>query len=97
MIVGMLTGEVNPFPDAHSPALAHIGIWFLPLAILPLGMGMLGVFARLAGRARGLGITGVVFASIGMVLGIGALISIFASSGSLNGLFGGFGAFATII
>ena len=46
MILGMLTGEVNPFPGAHSPALAYAGIWFLPLGTLLLGMGLLGMFAR---------------------------------------------------
>jgi hypothetical protein len=56
MILGMLTGKVNPFPDAHSPALAYVGIWLLPLGTLLLGTGLLGMFARLGGRARGLGI-----------------------------------------
>ncbi len=100
VITGMLTGQTNPFPDAHSLMVARISIWFLPLGILPLVMGLLGVFARLEGRARGLGITGAVLASLGMVLGIGALIvlsGIFGTSGSLNSLFGGFGSFATII
>lgn len=54
MILGMLTGKVNPFPDAHSPALAYVGIWFLPLGTLFLGL--LGMFARLGGHARGFGI-----------------------------------------
>ena len=97
MIVGMLTGKVNPFPDAHSPALAYVGIWFLPLGTLLLGMGLLGMFARLGGHARGLGITSVVFAPIGMVLGIVALVGIIANSNSLNSLGGGFGSFAVII
>jgi len=100
VITGMLTGEINLYPDAHSPAIAHIGIWFLLLGILPLGVGLLSVFARLEGRARGLGITGVVLTSLGMVLGAGALIvlsGIFGTSGLLNSLFGGFGSFATII
>ena len=94
MILGMLTGKVNPIPDAHSPALAYVGIWFLPLGILFLGIGLLGMFARLGGRARGSGITSVVFASIGMVLGIVALIGIIVNSSSLNSLGGGFGSFA---
>jgi len=100
VIIGMLTGMVNPFPDAHSPAIVYFGIWSFPLAILPLGVGLLGMFARLEGRARGLGITGVVLTSLGIVLGIGALIvlsSIFGTSNLLDSLFGGFGSFATII
>jgi hypothetical protein len=93
----MLTGKVNPFPDAHSPVLAYIGVWIFPLGILPLGVGLLGVFAQLEGRARVSGISGVVLTSIGMVMGIGALISIFASSNSLDSSFGGLGSFAIII
>jgi hypothetical protein len=97
VIVGMLTGKVNPFPDAHSPALVYIGVWIFPLGILPLGVGLLGVFARLEGRARVSGITGIVLASIGMIMGIGALISIFASNNNLDSFFGGLGSFAIII
>jgi hypothetical protein len=62
--------------------------------------GLLGVFARLEGRARGLGITGVVFASIGLVLAVIDLIvlsGIFGYSDFLNSNVGGFGAFSIII
>lgn len=97
VIIGMLTGKVDPPPDAHSPALVYIGIWFLPLAILSLGVGLLGVYIQIHGHARVLSTIGVVLASIGLVLGAGALISIVASSETLNGMFGGFGSFATII
>jgi hypothetical protein len=102
VLIGVMTGKsaTSLTPGGNMPVLANIGIWFLPFSVLPLGVGLLGVFARLEGRARGLGITGVVFTSIGMVLGSGAIIvlsSIFGTSGYLNGLFGGFGAFATII
>lgn len=100
IIVGMLTGKVTPFPDAHSPALVYIGMWLFPFAILPLGIGLLGLFARLEGHARGLGITGVVLTGMGVILGIGALMvlsTIFGTSNLLDSLFGGFGSFATII
>ena len=100
IIVGMVTGKVTPFPDAHSPAIVYIGMWLFPLAILPLSIGLLGLFARLEGRARGLGITGVVLTGMGAILGIGALIvlsTIFGTSNLLDGLLGGFGSFATII
>lgn len=100
IFTGILTGEVNPALDAHSPAIAQIGIWFLPLGILPLGVGLLGLFGRLAGRSKGLGIPGVVLAAVGMLLGFGALMvlsGIFGSSDRLNSLFGGFGSFAIII
>lgn len=97
VIIGMLTGKLDPTPDAHSPALVYIGIWFLPLAILSLGVGLLGVYSQIHGHARVLSTIGVVLASIGLVLGVGALIGIVASSEMLNAMFGGFGAFATII
>ena len=100
VIIGLETGELAPPLDAHSPALVRIGIWLLPLSILPLGVGLLGVFARLEGRARGLGITGVVFTSIGMILGAIDLIvlsNIFGFSEFLNSNVGGFGAFSIII
>ena len=74
IITGMLTGVVNPAVDASSPMVARIGIWLLPLGILPLGVGLLGLFNRLAGRSKGLGITGVVLTAVGMILGLGALI-----------------------
>ncbi len=61
VIVGVMTGKLAPTPDAHSPLLVRVGIWFLPISALILGVGLLGMFARLEGRARGLGITGVVF------------------------------------
>ena len=97
VIIGIWTGKVDPFPDAHSSALVYIGIWFLPLGTLALDVGLAGLYAHLQGRARVLSIIGVVLTSIGLVLGVGALISILASSETLNGMFGGFGAFATII
>lgn len=97
IIIGMLTGTVNPFPDAHSPALVYVGIWFLPLGTLFLGVGLLDMFARLEGHARELGITGAVLASIGILLSIGAPIGILTNNNSLNSLGGGFGSFAIII
>jgi hypothetical protein len=97
IVLGMLTGQVDPTPGARSPALAYVGIWFLPFGTLFLGLGLLGMFARLGDHARVLGIISVVFASIGMALSIVALIGIIASSSSLNSLGGGFGSFAVII
>ena len=100
IITGMLTGKVNPDIDASSPMIARIGIWLLPLGILPLGVGLLGIFSWLAGRSKGLGIPGVVLTAVGMILGLGALIvlsGIFGTSNGLIALFGGFGSFAIII
>jgi hypothetical protein len=100
VIIGLETGKLAPPLDAHSPALVRIGIWLLPLSLLPLYTGLLGVFARLDGRARGSGITGVVFASIGIVLAVIDLIvlsGIFGYSDFLNSNVGGFGAFSMII
>ena len=100
VIIGLETGKLAPSLDVHSSALVRIGIWLLPLSLLPLGVGLLGVFARLEGRSKGLGITGVVFTSIGIVLGLGALIvvsGIFGFNEFLNSKIGGFGAFATVI
>jgi hypothetical protein len=100
VIIGLETGKLAPPLDAHSPALVRIGIWLLPLSLLPLSVGLLGVFARLEGRARGSGITGVVFTFIGIVLVVIDLIvlsGIFGFSDSLNSTLGGLGAFSTII
>lgn len=100
IIIGMLTGKVTPGLDASSPMIVRIGIWLLPLGILPLGVGLLGVFARFAGRSRGFGIAGAALVSLGMILGLGALLNlsgIFGISGRLNALLGGFGSFAIII
>ena len=100
VIIGLETGKLAPPLDPHSPLLVHIGIWLLPLSLLPLYTGLLGVFARLEGHARGLGITGVVFATIGIVLGVIDLIvlsGIFGFSEFLNSNVGGYGAFSTII
>ena len=47
VIIGMLTGLVDPGRNAHSPALVYIGIWFLPLGTLSLAVGLLSLFARL--------------------------------------------------
>lgn len=100
VIIGLETGKLAPPPGAHSPALANLGIWILPLSVLFLGVGLLAMFVRLEGRARGSGITGVVFASIGMILGALDLIvlsGVFGFIASLNSLLGGFAAFATVI
>jgi hypothetical protein len=100
VIIGLETGKLAPPLDAHSTALVRIGIWLLPLSLLPLYTGLLGVFARLEGRASGLGITGVVFASIGLVLAVIDLIvlsGLFGYSDFLNSNVGGFGAFSMII
>ena len=99
VIIGLETGKLAP-SGAHAPVLANIGIWILPLSVLPLCVGLLGMFARLEGHARGLGITGVVFASIGMVLSISDLIvlsGIFGFIASLNNPLGGGAAFVTVI
>lgn len=100
VIIGVQTGKLEATLDARTPALARIGIWFLPLSVLPLGVGLLGVFSRLEGHARGLGVTGVVFASLGMALGISDLVvlsDIFGSSVSLSSRLGGGAVFATAI
>lgn len=100
VIIGLETGKLEPPLDAHSPVLVLIGILLLPLSLLPLYVGLLGVFAGLERRGRGFGITGVVFASIGIVLGVIDLIvlsGIFGSSESLNSSVGGLGAFSMII
>jgi hypothetical protein len=100
VIIGLETGQLTPPLNAHSPSLVRIGIWLLPLSLLPLSVGLLGVFARLDGRARGLGITGVVFTSIGIVLVVIDLIvlsGIFGYSDFLNSKVGGSGAFSMII
>lgn len=100
IIIGMLTGKVTPGLDASSPLIARIGIWLLPLGILPLGVGLLGIFSRLAGRSKGLSIPGVALAAVGILLGVGALINlsgIFGTSDRLNALLGVFGSFAIII
>lgn len=100
VIIGVMTGKLAPTPDAHSPLLVRVSIWFLPISSLILGVGLLGLFARLEGRARGLGITGVVFASLALVLALGDLVNlsgIFGFSDGLNSLFGGFAAFAASI
>jgi hypothetical protein len=98
VIIGLKTGKLAPSPGPNSPALVNSGIWFLPLSVLPLGLGLLGVFALLEGRARGLGITGVVFTSIAMIM---AIIDLIVLSGffvaHLNNLLGGGAAFATTI
>ena len=97
VIIGMLTGKLDPGPNAHSPALVHIGIWFLPLGTLSLAVGLLSLYARLQGRSRGLGITAMVFALIGIAFSLVALIGIVSNKYSLNSMGGGFGSFATII
>lgn len=87
VIIGLETGKLAPHLDDHSPVLVHIGIFLLPLSLLPLYVGLLGAIVGLERRGRGFGITGVVFASIGVVLGVIDLIvlsGIFGSSESLN-------------
>jgi len=92
IIVGLMTGKLaGNIPAAHQPLLAHIYFLILPLSYLLLGVGLLGVFARLEGRSRRIGITGMLFASIGLVMEVMyviALIFLTISPASLNGLLG---------
>jgi len=110
VIIGVSTGQFEPkSPDAHWPLIVNLlialgGNWFLPLSTLILGLGLMGVFARLGSRGKVLGITAVVFTSIALILSIGNLIvlsSIFGNTGrSLifpNNSLGGPAAFAVSI
>jgi len=110
VIIGVSTGQFEPqSPDAPWPLIVNLlvvlgGNWFLPLSTLILGVGLLGVFARLEGHARVLGIIGIVFTSIALICGIGNLIvlsSIFGSIGRNlifpNNLLGGMAGFTVSI
>jgi hypothetical protein len=100
VIIGVMTGKLAPGLNAHSPLLMRVGIWLLPTSSLILGVGLLGVFAWLEGRAKGLGVTGVVFTSIALMLALSNAIDLSGAFGfnqHLNNLFGGFAAWAVSI
>jgi hypothetical protein len=97
---GFQTGKLATNLGKDAAGLAAFGIWLLPLSLYPLGLGLLGIFARLHGHARVLGITGIAFAVLGMVLGLGDLIDLasgFGTGAPHNSFFGGFGAFVVVI
>jgi hypothetical protein len=101
IIIGLQTGKlVSALDPAHTPILAHIGIWILPVSILVLGVGQVGVFARLQRRGRGLGITSVVFTALGMLMafiGAIALSGISSSLANLSATMAGLGAMSTTV
>ena len=101
IIIGLQTGKlVSNLDPAHTPMLAHIGIWILPVSVLMLGIGQTGVFARLKRRGRGLGITSVVFTLLGMILAFVDLIALSGISSNLANLsstMGGLGAMSTTV
>jgi len=110
VIIGVSIGKFEPgAPDAHWPLIINIlivlaGHWFLPLSTFILGIGVLGMFTRLQGRARVLGITGLVFASIALICSISNLILLSGILGSIgrnlifpNNYTGGLAAFTVSI
>jgi len=46
ILVGLMTSKLAPTPDAHSPLLVKVLIWFLPVSALILGADLLGLFVR---------------------------------------------------
>jgi len=93
IIIGLTTGKlVDNIPDAQAPLLMRIAMWFLPLSVLLLGGGLMGVFAHLEGRSKGWSIPGVVFIvptlvmSILNIVGLSGITKAITFSGDLNGL-----------
>jgi hypothetical protein len=93
IIIGLTTGKlVDTIPTGQEPLIMRIAIWFLPLSMLFLGTGLIGVFARLEGRSKGWGIPGIVFIALPLVMslinivGLSGLTASITFSGDLNGL-----------
>lgn len=95
VMVGIMMGKMAwAIPTAQQPLLARFYYPLMYLSALPLGVGLLGVFARLDGRARGLGITSVVFAAVALVMCLINALLLLISSTSQSGLLGGLAAVA---
>jgi hypothetical protein len=97
---GFQTGKLATNLSADAQGLVGHGIWLLPVSLIPLSLGLLGIFIRLHGHSRVLGTTGISLAILGMVLGVADLIDLagaFGQDAPYNNLLGGFGAYAVII
>jgi hypothetical protein len=71
VVVGIETGKMAwAIPVARQPLLAHLYYPLMYLFALPAGAGLLGLLARLDGRARILGSIGAVFAMVALLLGL---------------------------